>query len=139
MFREAITAPIFVETADISNGAGAREKIIWDVAVRTFGRRTDELRSNLMKLYTVIWGQCSEAMRTKIRALSQFTVENCLNNCIWLLGEIKGVTHQFETKRNMYLSRLDARIAYFTWKQTQNQTKADYLEVTCPSVRILQG
>jgi hypothetical protein len=138
MFREPITAPVLVEPADLSDDAGARETIIWEVTVKTFGRRTDELRSNLMKLYTVIWGQCSEAMRTKIRALSQFTVENRLNNCIWLLGEIKGVTHQFDTKRNMYLSLLDARIAYFTCKQTQNQTNADYLEVFTSHVQVLE-
>jgi Zinc knuckle len=86
----------------------------------------------------VIWGQCSEAMRNKLRALDDFNEENKNNNCIWLLNEIKGVTHQFDTKRNMYLSLLDARIAYFTCRQTANQTNAEYLAVFSANVQVLE-
>jgi hypothetical protein len=138
MFRETMTAPLLVEPADLPTGAGKREEVIWEASLKTFARRTEELRSNLTTIYAVIWGQCSEAMRTKIRSLSDFALENRLNNCIWLLGEIKGVTHQFDTKRNVFLSLLDARIAYYTCKQTQNQTNAAYLEVFTFHVQVLE-
>jgi hypothetical protein len=65
-------------------------------------------------------------------------LENRLTNCIWLLGEIKGVTHQFDTKRNVLLSLLDARIAYHTCKQGPNQTNAEYLEVFTSHVQVLE-
>jgi hypothetical protein len=74
--------------------------------------------------HPVIWGQCSEAMRTKLCALDTYTTQNRANNCIWLLNEIKRVTNQFDTKRSIFLSLLDARIAYYTCKQAQNQTNA---------------
>jgi hypothetical protein len=77
-------------------------------------------------------------MRTKIGALSDFSTENRANNCVWLLGEIKGVTHQFDTKRNIFLSLLDARIAYFSCKQTQQQTDTEYLEVFRANVEVLE-
>jgi hypothetical protein len=77
-------------------------------------------------------------MRTKIRALDDFTTQNRQNNCIWLLNEIKGVKHQFDTKRSIFLSLLDARIAYFTCKQSPNQTNADYLEVFRSSIEVLE-
>jgi hypothetical protein len=77
-------------------------------------------------------------MRTKIRALDDFTTQNTEHNCIWLLNKIKGVTHQFDTKRSIFLSLLDAQNAYFTCKQTQNQTDADYLEIFRSNVEVLK-
>jgi hypothetical protein len=95
----------------LASDAGKREDIIQEASLKSFARFTKELRSNLTTLYAVIWGQCSEAMRTKIKALSDFTTENAKNNCIWFLNEIKGVTHQFDTKSNIFLSLLDAQKA----------------------------
>jgi hypothetical protein len=55
---------------------------------------------------------------------------------MWLLAEIKGVTYQFDTKRNMFLSLLDARIAFHTCKQALNQSTADYLEIFTSNVKV---
>jgi hypothetical protein len=77
-------------------------------------------------------------MRTKIRALSDLTTKNPKKNYVWLLSEIKGVTHQFDTKRNVFLSLLDARIAYYTCKQGQNQSNTDYLEIFSANVQVLE-
>jgi hypothetical protein len=77
-------------------------------------------------------------MRTKIRALNAFTVQNRDNNCIWLLKEIKGVTHQFDTKRNIVLTLHDARVAYYNCKQTTNQSNAEYLDLFRSNIDVLK-
>jgi Zinc knuckle len=48
------------------------------------------------------------------------------------------VTHQFDTKRNVFLSLLDARIAYHTCKQPPHQTNAEYLEIFTSHVQVLE-
>jgi hypothetical protein len=101
IFAETMTAPTLTEPPDITDAATKRELLIWETSLKSYSRRSEELKSNLTKLYAVIWGQCSEAMRNKLRALDEFTEENKNNNCIWLLNEIKGVTHQFDTKRRV--------------------------------------
>jgi hypothetical protein len=138
LFEETMSAPDIVEPTDLPATSTKKQELIWESALKSHSRRVDELRSNLTTIYAVIWGQCSEAMRTKIRALTDFSVENRANNCVWLLGEIKGVTHQFDTKRNIFLSLLDARIAYFTCKQLQQQTDAEYLEIFRANVEVLE-
>jgi hypothetical protein len=97
-----------------------------------------EVVRNLTTLYAVIWGQCSNAMRNKLRALDDFVSENQKNNCIWLLKEIKGVTHKFDTKRHVVMSLLDARVAFYNCHQTQNQTNADYLATFQSNVQVLE-
>jgi hypothetical protein len=138
MFGETMSAPTLIEVPNLLLLPSRRDELIWEAAIKTFSRRSETLQSNLTTLYAVIWGQCSEAMRTKIRALDDFPTQNPINNCIWLLREIKGVTHQFDTKRNVFLSLLDARIVYYTCKQGPNQSNADYLEIFSANVEVLE-
>jgi Zinc knuckle len=138
IFEENMTAPKIEEPPDLPATPTKRQEVIWEASLKSYSRRVEELRSNLTTLYAVIWGQCSEAMRTKIRALDNYNVESHANNCTWLLNEIKGVTHQFDTKRNIFLSLLDARIAYYTCKQLAHQTNAEYLEIFRSNVEVLE-
>jgi hypothetical protein len=138
LFEETMTSPDIAEPADLPATSTKRQEVIWEASLKSYSRRMEELRSNLTTLYAVIWGQCSEAMRTKIRALSDFTTENRNTNCVWLLSEIKGVTHQFDTKRNIFLSLLDARITYYTCSQTQHQSDAEYLSVFRANIEVLE-
>jgi Zinc knuckle len=63
---------------------------------------------------------------------------NMDNDVVGLLNEIKGVTHQFDTKRNLYLSVHRARKAYYTCVQTQHQTDAEYLAVFTANIQVLE-
>jgi hypothetical protein len=133
-----MVSPVILEPPDLPDNALKREEVIWEASIKSYARRTDELRSNLNTLYAVIWGQCSKAMRTKGQALDEFYNQNLANNCTWLLGEIKWVTHQFNTKQNMFLSLLEARIAFYLCKQGQNQSNADYLEIFTSNIQVLE-
>jgi hypothetical protein len=138
IFAETMAAPNIIEPADLPTTSTKRQEVIWEAALKSYSRRSEELRNNLTTFYAVIWGQCSEAMRTKIRALDTFSSQNKDNNCIWLLNEIKGVTHQFDTKRNIFLSLHDARIAYYGCKQNQNQKNAEYLDLFRANIEVLE-
>jgi hypothetical protein len=138
LFEETMIVPTITEPEDLPVGHTKRQEVIWEAGLKSYSRRLEEVRSNLTTLYAVIWGQCSEAMRTKIRALSNFAIGNRTNYCVWLLNEIKGVTHQFDTKRSIFLSLLNARIAYFTCTQTQRQSDAEYLATFRSNVEVLE-
>ena len=138
LFNETMVAPSIVAPADLPVGSTRGQELVWETQMKSYARRTEQLLSNTITIYAVIWGQCSEPMRTKLRALDDFTARNQSNDCLWLLSEIKGVTHQFDTKRNIFLSLLDARIAYYTCSQGQGQSDADYLEVFRSNVEVLE-
>jgi Zinc knuckle len=138
LFEEEMVAPNITEPADLPATPTKRQEVIWEAGLKSYSRRLEEMRSNLTTLYAVIWGQCSEAMRTKIRALADFPTGNRNNNCVWLLHEIKGVTHQFDTKRSIFLSLLDARIAYYTCSQAHNQSDAEYLAIFRSNIEVLE-
>jgi hypothetical protein len=83
IFAEIMIAPTITEPPDIDDKASKREVLIWEAALKSFSRRSEELRSNLTTLYAVIWGQCSESMRNKIKALDGFLVQNVAKKTVY--------------------------------------------------------
>lgn len=78
------------------------KKMIWGLSMKTYLKRLDLLLSNSQSIYPIVWGQCSPSMQAKlIELLDQFPKESVMCNCIWLLKEIRGMTHQFEGTRNI--------------------------------------
>ena len=58
--------------------------------------------------FAVAWGQCSNAMKAKIKSINEYKTKSSENNCAWLLQQVRAVTLQFDSKHNLFLSLLDA-------------------------------
>jgi hypothetical protein len=129
LFVEQITLPTLDEPDDPDPNATRTQMLIWNKEVKEYVKRARQLRGNLATLYAVAWGQCSETMRAKVKSLEDYTERTGDNNCVWLLTQIRAVTLQFDSKRNSFLSLLDARTSFLTCKQGQQQTTEAYLEV----------
>ena len=98
----------------------------------------DNLKSNQHTMYKVIWGQCSKNMQTKLKALTDYLKETEADNCAWLLNQIKGAIHQFNTEEYIYFSLTEAREAYMNCRQAPGQSDADYYAVFNTVVDVLE-
>jgi hypothetical protein len=138
MFEENMTLPKIPEPGDLPEDAKKKEEFLWQTAMKSYSARKEDLDSNLNSLYSVIWGQCSENMKTKIRSINEYTEKTKQDDCVWLLSQIKSVVHQFDTKKDLWTSLRHARIAYANCKQEPNQSNSDYLEVFRTIVEVLE-
>ena len=75
-----------------------KEKHIFSKQYDMFLERSEDYRLNLGSLYQLIWGQCSTAMKTKLKTLPDFDTIQEKRQCIALLQGIQGVTYHFESK-----------------------------------------
>ena len=64
--------------------------------VKIWMRRERAIRSNLATLHTVIWGQCSEDMKSMVKTHEGYKERTAENDCNWLLRQIKSVTMQYD-------------------------------------------
>lgn len=48
------------------------EEMIWKKELECYVKRKVALSENLRKAYSLVWGQCSDVMREKLEALSEF-------------------------------------------------------------------
>jgi hypothetical protein len=101
---------------------------IWKEDIRDLSKRKRVLRGNLAAIQAVIWGQCSEAMKAKIKSLDGYETSVETNDCKWLLSNIKAVTMQFDAKHNGYVSMLDATAGFLNCRQQPGQSADNYLE-----------
>lgn len=120
--------PTVPEPDDLPKEASKKEEFLWQTAMKPYTIRRDELRSNLNSLFSVVWGQCSESVKTKLKSLDEYISKTKEDDVVWLLQQIKGVMDQFDTKQNGFLSALDAHSALLNYKQEHRQSNAKYFE-----------
>jgi hypothetical protein len=129
LFLEEMKEPNLVEPVDPGTSATKLQELKYIEQVKLFVKREVALVSNLATMHAVIWGQCSESMKAKIKGLKDYKVKTEANDCFWLLKQLKAVTLQFDEKRNVFVSLLDARTSMLNCKQFPGQSVRDYLEV----------
>ena len=63
---ESLTPPTLTEPSDPPQGASQTRERIWEKEVDEYVKRKGYLAENLKTLFSLIWGQCTDAMRAKI-------------------------------------------------------------------------
>ncbi|KAI2513612.1 hypothetical protein MHU86_752 [Fragilaria crotonensis] len=122
LFASKMEMPAINLPEDLEEGAGETMKMIFAEDVK----RTRALASNAATVYTVIWGQCSEDMKARVKTHEGYTEKSTKNDCFWLLRQIKSVTLQFDESKNGFLSLLDARHSFLACKQLIGQSADEY-------------
>jgi hypothetical protein len=95
-FSDNMEEPQLEIPTELDAGASAVEKTIWDKELREFVKRKGAFKGNLATIQAVILGQCSEAMKDKLRSLDDFKAETRRNNCLLLLQQIRAITLLFD-------------------------------------------
>ena len=104
------------------------DEAIWKEELKDYVHRGRVLNGNLAAIHAVIWGQCSEAMKAKVKASKVYDEKMEANDCYWLLKQIKAVTLQFDEKHNCFISLMDAKMSFYNCKQQRSQTCDSYRE-----------
>jgi hypothetical protein len=66
--------------------------------IKAYVNRLGVLRGNMAAIFAVALGQCSKAMKAKLKSLSDFETRSKKNDCHWLLKDILSITLQFNQK-----------------------------------------
>ena len=86
------------------------------------------LRSNIEKLYGLLWGQFSSTLQTTIKGTSKYEDNSDDFDAIWLLTEIKIVISGIDLKANPSLTLHEALLTLYKMKQGETKANDNYLE-----------
>ena len=112
--------------APLEVGYDKFDKAIWDQDIKEFSRRRGVFWNNLAAVQAIILGQCSEAMKDKLKSYPNFKDQTKKINCCWLLQQIRRITLQFDEKKNAYISIMNAQRSFLTCVQQPGQTLESY-------------
>jgi len=126
---KSYTIPVLIEPQDLTEEETKSEtkKLIWKTKVTNFVKQEEIQEKNKQIVFSVIWGQCSPTMQSKLQSLEEYDTRSDAHDCVWILQEIKGVTHKFEGTRYICVSLHDARQNFYNCKQEYKQSLRDYL------------
>jgi len=103
-----------------------RQKI-FDKEIDIYVKRLDAYHLNTRILYNVIWSQCSEPMRSKLKLSDSFDDIESNRNALALLKEVQRVSSNFSTQRYVCLALYDAIQSFYRVHQAKDQPASDYL------------
>ena len=89
---------------------------IYKEKIKGYVARMEKYTENKHKLYSVIWGQCSDSMQSKLQNKDNFMQIDEDRDCLNLLKEIKGIMFNFESEQYPIISMHQATYKYITAK-----------------------
>jgi hypothetical protein len=81
--------------------------------IKEFVKSNRTLSGNLAIVHANVWGQCSNAMKARIKSSNYHEVRMLANHCLWLFQEERSVTLQFEQSQNPYVSLFDEKASFY--------------------------
>jgi hypothetical protein len=85
--------PIVEQPAELDEKTATNADLkIYDKELDIYVVCKTKLMDNVKALYAVAWGQCSDAMKAKIKMSDKYEEGRNASNVSWLLKEIRGVT-----------------------------------------------
>jgi hypothetical protein len=119
---EDLTLPTLTAPVLLPATADELEKLLWKQDVVQYAQRRAYLADNHKAVYAVIWGQCSEALRAKIKSHEEYLEKKAASECGWLLKEIKGIMMRFESKSKPMWSLNEAVLKLYAYRQGHDTT-----------------
>jgi hypothetical protein len=83
----------------LADKATFTQKRIWKKRVDEYLKRDLKINENFDKLYTLIYGQCTDFMLEKLESLNDYKTIKQGFDAIKLIKAIKSLTYQFEGQR----------------------------------------
>ena len=101
---------------------------IWELDIVAYVKKRNKIDDGLKKLYSLIWGQCTDHMKAKLESTPGFSTMNNNQDSLTLLKEIKGFTFQFDSDKYLPLSLAEATCRLYRFYQGRDMTNSQYLE-----------
>ena len=126
---DKLEVPIFPRPNDIDlDAVTATEKAIWDGEIKAYLRRMETLQQNMGNLFSLVLGQCTKAMRTKLQADDDWEEISRDQSPIRLLKLIKNINYHFESTKHKAHALLEAYRRFYSQWQHRNMDLDDYFE-----------
>jgi hypothetical protein len=120
--------PTIAQPLDPAVNATLAETKIWEKKLDQYVKRIDQRETNIQTLYSLVWGQCTDAMQATVEADAGFNALSMSNDGIELLKIIKKVSFNFQSQKYLPHAVHEAKRRFFLINQGRQSTMQDYLE-----------
>ena len=95
--------------------------------IKEYVKQLNTIKSNLKKIYSLIFGNCTEGVQAMLRGDKEYEVKSKAFNCAWILEKVKTITSGLDTKVNLRVSLHDTLLNFMLLRQFPDETNDAYL------------
>lgn len=123
---------------DPPDPATRTQTLIWEKRVVEYVKRETAFEDNMKTLYSLIWGQCTDALRAKLQARSNHKTIATSGDSIELLKNIKDTAFNIQSERYNQHTIFEAKRRLDNLYQDRNMTCEVYLERFMNQVSVIE-
>ena len=135
---EMLAVPSFPEPADPLKDATQTRCRIWEKEVDEYIKKGLLLTENLKTAYSLLYRQCSEAMRAKLESRPNHAAIKAPADAIGLLENIRTVMFQFQAQRYAPLALHEAKQRFYMLTQDKHSMCQEYYEMFKNNIDVLE-
>ena len=135
---QKLKLPTLVKPDDPPADVNSTDKCIWEKKVDTYVMRDEQLLENVQKLYSLVWGQCTELMRQQIEGMTEYEEMSNELDGIALIKAIKNVIYHAENQQYADQSIRDAKRRFYNCTQGKHTTNQAYLNQLIGTVEVIE-
>lgn len=135
---ETLEMPTFVMPADPPDDAGRGVVLAWENRVKAHSKRLLNYESNVKTLFSLVWGQCTEALQAKVEADTNYNnMAKVPQDGIQLLKIIKDIAFDYQSQKYLAHAISDAVFKFWTFQQG-NLPTTEYYERFKNHLKVLE-
>ena len=125
---DILVAPTIPVLANPPINADVTQNRIWEKQVDLSVKKVDQLQTNIQLLFSLVWGQCTDVMQSKVEASTTYKAIANSNDGIELLKLIKDIAFIFSSQKYLPHAIHDAKRRFFLQFQGRQLNVKDYLD-----------
>jgi hypothetical protein len=110
---ETLVVATFSKPMGPPTDASRTQVRIWEKRVDEFVKKEAHLEENIKTAYSLIFGQCTKAMRAKLESMSDHQVIAVASDGIELLRNIKTVMYNFQSQKYTPLALHESKKRFY--------------------------
>ena len=119
-------------------GTDAGKIKIYELRLAQYVKNQDKLEAETRKLYSVILGQCTEYMTSKLKAMPTFKMMHAKRDALALLKGIKGLTFMFDGEKEFEMSLVEAVDKFYKIYQGRDMTNIQYRDMFNNALEVIE-
>jgi hypothetical protein len=119
---------VFAEPRDPPDGAIKTVHRIWEKKVDACVKQEDYFEENMKTLCSVIWGQCTDIMGTRLELLDALDAISSVSDALELLKLIKNIVFNLQSQKHKPLALHEAKRRFCVLQQDRPMTAQVFLE-----------
>ena len=95
----------------------AQDEKTFELSIKRYLERADQLKDDMHSLFYVILGQCDKAIIAKLESVGEYATRASQGDCLWLLQHVRATMNQFDSGQYPYVALFQARRRFYNLSQ----------------------